>query len=50
MHRQPLADEMQTCIVAQWIPQAIADCAYSHCAIVESPHEGSRQSARAVAA
>ncbi|MCC3155191.1 hypothetical protein Q3A66_19395 [Hymenobacter sp. BT770] len=47
-HRQPLSDEMQTWIVEQWIPQAIADCAYSHCAIVESTQEGSRQGARAV--
>ncbi|MBF9239729.1 STAS/SEC14 domain-containing protein [Hymenobacter sp. BT683] len=46
--RQALSEEMQTWIVEQSIPQAIADCAYSHCAIVECSREDHRQAARAV--
>jgi hypothetical protein len=47
-HRQPLPVEDQQWIAEQWIPKAIAECAYSHCAIVESSQEAHRAGARAV--
>jgi hypothetical protein len=47
-HRQPLPEADQQWIAEQWIPQAIADCAYSHCAIVEAAQAAHRAGARAV--
>lgn len=47
-HRQRLAVEDQQWIAHQWIPKAITECAYSHCAIVESSLEANRSAARAV--
>lgn len=46
--RQPLPLEAQQWIVEHWIPRAVQECAYSHCAIVESQDAVSRQAARAV--
>lgn len=48
VHRQPLPPEEQAWLAQQWVPQAISECAYSHCAIVESEHEAGRAAARAV--
>lgn len=47
-HRQPLPEADQKWIAEQWIPTAIAECAYSHCAIVESAQHAHRSGARAV--
>ncbi|MDB5234787.1 MAG: hypothetical protein JWR44_1780 [Hymenobacter sp.] len=48
VERQPLPIEAQQWIVEQWIPQAIAECAYSHCAIVECEQEANRAATRAI--
>jgi hypothetical protein len=47
-NRQPLPVVDQQWIVEQWIPRALAECAYSHCAIVESAQATHRSGARAV--
>lgn len=46
--RQPLPTTEQQWLIEQWVPKAIANCAYSHCAIVESTQEGGHLAARAV--
>ena len=46
--RQPLPEVAQRWIAEQWIPRARVECAYSHCAIVESSQLVSRVAARAV--
>ncbi|QKG52499.1 hypothetical protein [Hymenobacter sp. BRD67] len=46
--RQPLSTDEQRWLIEQWIPQAIAECAYSHCAIVESTQADGNLAARAV--
>ncbi|GGG49235.1 hypothetical protein [Hymenobacter glacieicola] len=46
--RQPLPLAEQQWIVEHWIPRAVQECAYSHCAIVESQELVGRQAARAV--
>ncbi|GAA4492719.1 hypothetical protein GCM10023172_00300 [Hymenobacter ginsengisoli] len=46
--RQPLSPAEQKWIIEQWVPQAIAECAYSHCAIVESTQAEGHLAARAV--
>jgi hypothetical protein len=46
--RQLLPEEDQRWIAEKWIPQAIAECTYSHCAILESLQESHRAGARNV--
>ena len=46
--RQPLSVAEQKWLIEQWVPQAIAECAYSHCAIVESTQADGQLAARAV--
>jgi hypothetical protein len=46
--RQPLPEEDQRWIAEKWIPQAVAECSYSHCAILESSSESHRVGARNV--
>jgi hypothetical protein len=46
--RQPLPAHEQQWLIAQWVPQAIAEYAYSQCALAESAQTGAHLAARAV--
>ena len=46
--RPPMSGEMQTWLVQEWIPRAIREVSYSHCAIVEAEAPLSRLAARTV--
>lgn len=46
--RAPLPEQQQQWIAEHWIPHAVADCGYSHCAIVENHDAAARLAARHV--
>ncbi|GAA4362391.1 hypothetical protein GCM10023185_30280 [Hymenobacter saemangeumensis] len=47
-NRPPMPQELQSWLATQWIPRAIQEVGYSHCAIVEASNPLSRLAARAV--